>query len=85
MPLYDFRCNKCKHEFEETLAYHQLTSEGPPECPECGSYFTKRVWLKAPNSDKAKDPYDYLDGPIPDSKTIKSFANDKRKGGKDTT
>jgi hypothetical protein len=32
-----------------------------------------------------KKPYDLLDGPIPGAKRIKSFANDRRKGGKDTT
>ena len=84
MPLYDFRCEKCASTFEERMPYEQLKSH-PPECPECGSNFTKQVWLTAPRSDRAKDPYDYLDGPIPSPKKVKSFANDRRKGGKDTT
>jgi putative FmdB family regulatory protein len=33
MPLYDFRCEKCPHDFEEMAA-----SGGPaPVCPKCGS------------------------------------------------
>lgn len=85
MPKYDFVCEKCEHVYEDTISYEQLKSHNIPECPECGSHFTKQVWLTAPNSDKAKDPFDMLDGYRPPGKKVKSFANDRRKGGKDTT
>ena len=79
MPLYDCRCNKCRNEFEYMGPSH--TAPGP--CIKCNSDDTRIIWKTVPILDKAKDPYDYLDGPIPDSKPIKSFANDRRKGGKD--
>lgn len=69
MPLYDFRCEYCSHTFEHRCKYDEL-KKYPPECPECASHFTKQVWLSVPSSDRAKDPYDYLDGPIPSSKRI---------------
>ena len=82
MPVYDARCNECQHTYE----YRGPSYQAPGLCENCGSDDTRIVWLGGfPSVDKAKDPYDYLDGPIPDSKPIKSFANDKRKGGKDTT
>ena len=69
MPRYDFKCEKCEHYWEDTIAASKI-KDYAPECPECGSNFTKLVWLKAPIGDRAKDPYDYLHGPIPDSKKI---------------
>lgn len=40
MPLYDYRCTECKHEFEEQkrLAQYQETTQ----CPECG-YVAERI------------------------------------------
>lgn len=37
--------------------------------------------------DRAKDPFDLIgaSAKIPSAKAIKSFAHDRRKGGKDTT
>ena len=32
MPLYDYRCSKCKHEFEIIRPAHLTTR---PLCPEC--------------------------------------------------
>ena len=84
IPLFDFRCEACGNEWEERWPYSDVKND-LPNCPWCDSNFTKRIWTKAPMGDRAKDPYDYLDGPIPDSKPIKSYANDRRKGGKDTT
>ena len=79
MPLYDQECDHCGHNFEERRPW----DDTPADCPECrGPSHT--IWKTVPMLDKAKDPYDLLHGPIPDSKPIKSFANDKRKGGKDT-
>ena len=80
MPLYDARCNDCGHEFEERRKYDDPVSD----CPQCFGP-CKNIWKSVSLLDKAKDPYDYLDGPIPDPKPIKSFANDRRTKGKDTT
>lgn len=78
--VWDIYCRRCAELWEAWLR----NDEDLPDCPKCGSEDTKRFpgGLK---SHKAKDPYDYLNGPIPDPKPIKSFANDRRKGGKDTT
>lgn len=83
MPLYDARCNDCG----ETYEWSGPSYLAPGKCTHCGSDDTRIVWLPGgtPSIDRAKDPYDLLDGRIPDSKPIKSFANDRRKGGKDTT
>lgn len=82
MPVYDARCNKC----DKTYEYRGPSHQAPGQCEHCGSDDTRIVWLSGfPSVDRAKDPYDYLNGRIPDSKPIKSFANDRRKGGKDTT
>lgn len=82
MPVYDARCNECGYEYE----YRGPSYLAPGSCDTCGSDDCKIVWLgQTPSIDRAKDPYDYLDGRIPESKPIKSFANDRRKGGKDTT
>jgi putative FmdB family regulatory protein len=32
MPIYDYKCVKCEHEFEY---FHQSSSDDTPECPEC--------------------------------------------------
>ena len=79
MPKYDTRCGTCDHIFEHT----RKSSAPVPACPNCGNTATV-IWLSTPSIDRAKDPYDLLDGPIPSSRAIKSFANDRRKGGKDT-
>ena len=82
MPLYDFKCRDCNHIWE----VRQSSEAEPPPCPECTKRNVHIYWGRGfPSIDKAKDPYDYLDGRIPDPKPIKSFANDHRKGGKDTT
>ena len=83
MSVYDARCKQC----DATYEYRGPSYQAPGSCPECGSDDTKIIWLPGsfPNTDRAGDPYDMLDGHIPDPKPIKSFANDKRKGGKDTT
>jgi putative FmdB family regulatory protein len=32
MPMYDFRCTKCEHVFEEVTK----SDAPPPACPQCG-------------------------------------------------
>lgn len=33
MPIYEYRCPKCSHEFE---VLHRKVNAPPPKCPECG-------------------------------------------------
>jgi putative FmdB family regulatory protein len=35
MPIYEYRCNGCHHEFEELA--RSMDGRGKPKCPECGS------------------------------------------------
>ena len=80
MPVFDCKCERCENIWEEVKKYE----DPAPECPACGSNFT-RTLLGAPFVPRCKTPYDMLEGYRPDSgKQIKSFANDKRKGGKAT-
>lgn len=79
MPIFDIKCLKCN---QVTEVFKRYEADYP--CPECkGETVTLPPAVKGIG--RAKKPYDYLNGPIPDSKKIKSFANDRRKGGKDTT
>lgn len=39
MPMYDFLCPSCDHEFEELVAI----SAPPPPCPKCGAATEKRL------------------------------------------
>ena len=39
MPVYEYRCTKCKHLFER----YQAVGEAAPECPKCGSP-TRKVY-----------------------------------------
>lgn len=46
MPMFDYRCGKCGHLFEELV----ISSTAPDEtiqCPECGGYQSQRL-LSAP-------------------------------------
>ena len=38
MPLYDFRCRACGHEFEALVRAAE-----PPRCPECGAEDPERL------------------------------------------
>lgn len=45
MPLYDFRCPKCRHTFEALV---RVTTDGggfppPSECPKCGTADLERL------------------------------------------
>jgi len=77
MILYDFRCEQCDHMWEEKIPMYEFA----PECVKCGSNFTHKIHTKL-NTVKQYEAYDALDRTIPDTKKIKSFANDRRKGGK---
>jgi putative FmdB family regulatory protein len=36
MPLYDYRCNHCSHEFEKVLKVAELHLPTTQPCPACG-------------------------------------------------
>ncbi|MCK4390869.1 MAG: zinc ribbon domain-containing protein [Desulfobacterales bacterium] len=40
MPLYEFRCPKCGHEFEQIVF---LSDKGPMKCPKCGAAKAERL------------------------------------------
>lgn len=40
MPLYEYRCKSCTHEFEKLVS---ASAQGTPECPECQSPETSRL------------------------------------------
>ncbi len=44
MPLYQYRCDDCGHEFEEIHSF----ASALPECPECESAHVKRLITTAP-------------------------------------
>ncbi|MCH7807952.1 MAG: zinc ribbon domain-containing protein [Planctomycetes bacterium] len=35
MPVYEYTCSSCEHEFEEFV--RSITSDDPPSCPSCRS------------------------------------------------
>lgn len=82
MPKFDVRCNQCDHEWEAFKAYAEEA-----ECPKCHSMDSKTLMPMTQSHRKAKDPFDLIGmgQKIPDARKVKSFANDRRKGGKDTT
>jgi len=45
MPLYDLKCEKCGHEFDDLLP---MSAEGPFLCPKCGKKRAKRVFPTKP-------------------------------------
>jgi len=75
MPTFDQRCLECNHEWVVYKAY-----DDPATCPECRGTMTKTLMPRVRGS--------LSDNPTKVGnvdKPIKSFANDRRKGGKDTT
>jgi putative FmdB family regulatory protein len=50
MPMYEFKCDKCNHTFEELLTTYELKKE-MPKCPECGSKKTKKQVSKISSND----------------------------------
>ncbi|MEG2140509.1 MAG: zinc ribbon domain-containing protein [Bilophila sp.] len=51
MPMYDFHCSACSHDFEE-----MATGDSCPVCPSCGSPHTERQ-LSAPNLKTGAAPF----------------------------
>ncbi|MBF0312427.1 MAG: zinc ribbon domain-containing protein [Oligoflexia bacterium] len=45
MPVYDFLCSKCNHQFEVSLKLAELTDHAHQEkiCPECSSKEVQRL------------------------------------------
>ncbi len=41
MPVYEFRCDRCGHEFEELVSWLDL-EDGKVQCPQCGSKEVRR-------------------------------------------
>lgn len=79
-PLHDWRCGRCDSTFEE-----RGRVEDKPSCVRCGSEEVSMVFMAGPSIKRPpSDPYDALDRVIHDNKPIKSFGNDRRRGGKDT-
>jgi putative FmdB family regulatory protein len=39
MPLYDYACRRCNHEFESLVG----SADEPVDCPECNSRRTERL------------------------------------------
>ena len=79
MPRFDVRCQRCNHEWEASKRF-----DAPVPCPSCGSVATTTLMPRVQGIDKAKDPFDLvgMGQKVPDSKKIKSFAKDRRKGGR---
>lgn len=44
MPMYDYRCKECGHEFSEVHSINDL----PPDCPECETEEVQRLITSAP-------------------------------------
>jgi putative FmdB family regulatory protein len=82
MPIYEYQCPKCNQLWDVLCRFE----DQPPSCPSCGNPKTTRK-ISPPKGIHGGDynPFDALSRSIPDGKRIKSFANDRRKGGKDTT
>ena len=77
MPKFDVKCNVCDLVIEVTKDFHATLA-----CEVCGNeMLTLMPGVKGIHG-FGKQPYDYLDGPVPEPKKIKSFANDRRKGGR---
>ncbi|MDQ7023961.1 MAG: zinc ribbon domain-containing protein [Anaerolineae bacterium] len=48
MPMYDYRCQECGHQFTEIHAINDLQ----PDCPECESEEVQRLITSAPTHAK---------------------------------
>jgi len=42
MPIYEYRCNDCEHEYDQLRSMR--TMDDVRACPACGSMATARFW-----------------------------------------
>lgn len=78
MPFFSTRCLDCPHDWDDLLKW----DEWPKPCPKCGGTRTVRLpSYPSKQIQRETDPMKVGNADPP----IKSFANDRRKGGKDTT
>lgn len=84
MPRFDVRCLEegCGHTWAQSKPFDEWV-----QCPRCYSGNTKTLMPRVQGIDRAKDPFDLVrkDMSLPSSKKIKSYANDRRKAGRDST
>lgn len=78
MPVFDIRCLGCNQVTEVWKRFDE-----PYTCPVCGCGETKTLPPAVKGLPVETDPFEQRIGDT--NKPIKSFANDKRRGGKDTT
>lgn len=43
MPIYDYMCKACEHQFEESLSMSNLDKPTKNPCPECGKKQVKKT------------------------------------------
>jgi putative FmdB family regulatory protein len=60
MPIYEYRCTRCRHEFE---LFARMGAKPPAKCPKCGE----------PEVERKLSPF--ASGPGPGSKGSCSFAS----------
>jgi len=81
MPVFDIRCEKCDEVTEVSKAFDATVA-----CPVCAHPVTLTLMprMKGPSWRDNSNPFDDVDKgmSLPDAKKIKSFAHDRRKGGK---
>lgn len=58
MPIYEYACNKCKHEFEELVYGDEI-----PACPKCGSNKTQKLMSCCAFNSGGSDSYDNYSPP----------------------
>ena len=48
MPLYDYECKACEHQFDELIPMADREKPTRKKCPECGKKKVRQVLLAAP-------------------------------------
>lgn len=81
MPLFDVKCMECEHQWEARKQFEELL-----DCPECQGKITTTL-LGATRVNLQRLPMDNIHKSmsLPGAKKIRSFGNDRRTKGKDTT
>ena len=82
MPVYEYRCGKCGHEFEEL---QRITDDPIRKCPKCGKPAVERLISRSSFVLKGSGWYvtDYARKPSPDAST--TSGDGKSNGGKTST